>query len=162
VPEGRLISNGAGRHSSFRNTKLPGKSLYRSTIFICSPTRRSLATRNPARAGFPPDKPLSRCSSCFQIAGSQFAALGDNVVADTLSFGQCVHSCALYGTSMHKNIFRAAFWTDESEALAASKNLTVPIAIVGLHNENAARKSDAETNNLVLNDLDRTASGSGG
>ena len=35
------------------------------------------------------------CLGRFQVASCQFATLGDNLEADTLTFGQCVHARVL-------------------------------------------------------------------
>jgi flagellar hook-associated protein FlgK len=65
----------------------------------------------------------SKRLSSFQVASRLFAALGNDVVTDALTFGQCVHAGALYRADVHENVFIAAFRLDKSKSLAGIKKL---------------------------------------
>jgi len=59
----------------------------------------------------------------LQIAGRQFAALGDDFVTDALTLRQCVHASALYRADVYENVFIAIFRLDKSKSLAGIKKL---------------------------------------
>jgi len=60
-------------------------------------------------------------SGCFEVAGRRLATLGDDVVADALTFGQRAHAGRLNRTDVYENIVVAGFRLDESKPLGGVK-----------------------------------------
>jgi hypothetical protein len=71
------------------------------------------------RPGSPEYANVFRQSCSFEITSRQFATLGDNLVTDTLTFGQCVHAGVLYSTDVHENVFLSGFRLDKSKPFTA-------------------------------------------
>ena len=59
----------------------------------------------------------------LKITGRQFATLRDNLVTNTLTFGQCVHAGTLYRTDVHENVFLSRFGLDKSKPSIRIKKL---------------------------------------
>ena len=59
----------------------------------------------------------------FQIAGCKLPALGHDIEADALTFGQRAHSCLLDRADVHEYVFFAVFRLDETKTLGAIEKL---------------------------------------
>ena len=60
---------------------------------------------------------------CLEIGCRLLAALGDDIEADPLTFGQRAHARLFHRTDVHEHILAAAFGLDETEALGGVEPL---------------------------------------